>query len=103
MTSDYLLEEILQIIDPQRQSDVMEMTRPAALHVAHHLGIDQRAKEFASSSITGHDALHLAAAEAAGADYFVTTDQRLLRRAARAATLLRVKTINPANWPPTES
>jgi predicted nucleic acid-binding protein len=40
------------------------------------------------------DALHLASAEAAGADYFCTCDDRLLRRA-RAAAAPPLRAVSP--------
>lgn len=42
---------------------------------------ENRAKEFVQRGIKAMDALHLAAAEGANADYFCTCDDRLLRRA----------------------
>jgi predicted nucleic acid-binding protein len=44
------------------------------------------------------DALHLACAERAEVDVFLTTDDRLLRRAKRLAAQLRVRVENPATW-----
>ena len=43
--------------------------------------IEQRSRHFVQIGIKIMDALHLAAAEAAGADYFCTCDDRFLRRA----------------------
>lgn len=43
--------------------------------------IARRASAFVQHRIQATDALHLAAAEAAGADYFCTCDDRFLRRA----------------------
>jgi len=99
VTSDYLLEEILRIPEPQRRTDVLDTTLSALLHVAQNANIKRRAKELASHDIKGYDALHLAAAEAAGVDYFLTTDQRFLKGALRASNLLRIKVINPTHWP----
>ncbi len=99
VTSDYLLEEILGIPEPQRRSDVLDTTLSALLHVAQNANIEQRAKELASDGIIGYDALHLAAAEAAGVDYLLTTDQRFLKRSHRASKLLRTQVINPTHWP----
>jgi len=39
-----------------------------------------------------HDALHLAFAEAGGADVFLTTDDRLLRKAKKFLHIFRIKT-----------
>jgi hypothetical protein len=44
------------------------------------------------------DALHLACAERGGAEVFLTTDDKLLRRAERHAGQLRVRAVNPVNW-----
>jgi len=44
------------------------------------------------------DALHIACAETAGADLFLTTDDRLLRLALRTKDQLMVRAANPASW-----
>lgn len=44
------------------------------------------------------DALHIACAETAGADLFLTTDDRLLRLARRTRDQLMVRVANPASW-----
>ena len=44
------------------------------------------------------DALHLACAESGNADVFLTTDDRLLRRAKRLNSKLHVKVENPYEW-----
>jgi hypothetical protein len=43
------------------------------------------------------DALHIACAEQA-ADVFLTTDDRLLRRAARLSAQMGITVSNPAKW-----
>ena len=44
------------------------------------------------------DALHLAAAESAGADAVLTTDDRLLKRTARKLGNPRIPVRNPLSW-----
>jgi predicted nucleic acid-binding protein len=44
------------------------------------------------------DALHLACAESTKADVLLTTDDGLLRLAARFAGQLRVRVANPVTW-----
>ena len=44
------------------------------------------------------DALHLASAEQGRADVFLTTDDGLLRRAARHSNELRIRVQNPVSW-----
>ncbi len=50
----------------------------------------QRARALESVGLKGRDALHLAAAEHAQVDYFVTCDDKLLRRARRIGSSVRV-------------
>ncbi|MEK6284516.1 MAG: hypothetical protein AABO57_02105 [Acidobacteriota bacterium] len=47
---------------------------------------------------TGFDALHLACAESGDADVFLTTDDKLMKRAARVSTKLDVRVANPLQW-----
>jgi predicted nucleic acid-binding protein len=44
------------------------------------------------------DALHLASAESAKADIFLTTDDKLLKLATRLSTQLQVTVANPVFW-----
>jgi predicted nucleic acid-binding protein len=53
--------------------------------------LEARTAELMASGFRGFDALHLACAEAAGADIFVTCDDRLLAVARRSASVLRVR------------
>ena len=99
VSSDYLFDEIHDIPEPTR-ADVLALTTAAAIQVRSHPAIVARSETFAVHNILDYDALHLAAAEAAACDYFFTTDGRLLRRTARAAGLLKIKVLNPADWPP---
>ncbi|BAG03619.1 hypothetical protein [Microcystis aeruginosa] len=45
-----------------------------------------------------YDALHLAFAEAGGADIFLTTDDRLLRKAQQYRDSINVTVENPVIW-----
>jgi predicted nucleic acid-binding protein len=60
--------------------------------------VSARALELEQRGFAGIDALHLACAESAGADVFLTTDDRLLRVAVRHADFLRVRVANPLAW-----
>ena len=56
--------------------------------------IEQRARYFVQVGIRIMDALHLAGAEAAGADYFCTCDDRFLRRA-KTIAYLKTRVVSP--------
>jgi len=100
ITSDYLLAEILDNPDPQRRADVLALIQSAAAHVSQRFSIDARARQLSAQQITGYDALHIAAAEAARCDFLLTTDDRLIRRCARAGAAIQVKVLNPFDYPP---
>lgn len=100
VTSDYLLEEIASSPDPMRREDVVNLLTHARFHVARRLSIEERAKALAAWNLVAHDALHLAAAEAAGCDYLLTADDKFIRRTARAGDVIRVKVLNPCDYPP---
>lgn len=53
----------------------------------------RRAEALKSAGIAERDALHVGAAEQARVDYFVTCDDKLLKRARRAGT--RVEVVSP--------
>ena len=54
----------------------------------------RRTSELMALGFRNFDALHVACAELAGVDVFVTTDDRLLSLANRHATLLRVRAVD---------
>lgn len=57
-----------------------------------------RASELEKLGFGGFDAVHLACAESGGADIFLSTDDRLLKRAKRYAKKIHVKVVNPLDW-----
>jgi predicted nucleic acid-binding protein len=57
-----------------------------------------RAEELMKLSFKFHDALHLAFAEAGDADVFLTTDDRLLRKAKQSQNIFSVEVENPTIW-----
>ena len=60
--------------------------------------VEDRAAELEILGFTPFDALHLAGAERAEANVFLTTDDRLRRLAARHVGALRVVADNPLTW-----
>ncbi len=63
-----------------KRADTLAMTEYTGLHVTVSEAVARRAAEFESIGISGFDALHIAAAEAVGCDYLVTTDDGLLKK-----------------------
>lgn len=57
-----------------------------------------RASELETIGFGAYDALHLACAERANADVFLTTDDKLLRLSREHSCTLKVKVENPLIW-----
>jgi predicted nucleic acid-binding protein len=57
-----------------------------------------RAQELKAMGFRTYDALHLACAEQAIVDVFLTTDDRVLRIATRHTAQLKVRVANPLDW-----
>ena len=95
--SEVVEYEISQNPDPERALKAMLLAAYAGVRVS--IGADERARagELELLGFTGFDALHLACAESAGA-IFLTTDDKLLRGAARLTDDIRVQVANPLEW-----
>jgi predicted nucleic acid-binding protein len=57
-----------------------------------------RAKQLLAFGFNPMDAAHFASAEAGRADVFLSTDDRLLKAAGRAAVVTKLRTANPVPW-----
>ena len=63
-----------------------------------NLAETSKAKYFESLGFKPADALHLACAESANVDVFLTTDDGILKRAERFGSQLHVRVANPHEW-----
>jgi predicted nucleic acid-binding protein len=93
--SDIIDSELTEMPNDEKREKVELILTLTSSHVALTAAVEQRASELQKLNISPLDALHLASAESAAAD-FLTTDDDLLRRAKRAG--LKVKIENPAKW-----
>jgi predicted nucleic acid-binding protein len=96
--SEVLMDEIEQTPDAQRLSRVKLLSD----FVQEVVEIDEkeakRAKELQKEGFQVFDALHIACAESAKADVFLSTDDRLLKQAKRVSKRLKVRIENPLAW-----
>jgi hypothetical protein len=95
--SDVLDLEFAQTKDETRRTRLQELRKPAGTVIM----LEQesgRARELEKLGFHAMDALHLAAAESAEVAWFVTTDDRLNRRARRLKRSLRLSVIDPVSW-----
>ena len=79
---------------PQKKVFVESVLANSALYVVLDSKIEIRAMKLEVRGFKAYDALHIAAAESAVADYFCTCDDRLLQKA-QSETDLLVKVRSP--------
>lgn len=60
--------------------------------------VESRTLELVGLKFKAYDALHIACAEVGNADIMLTTDDRLIRKAAMHNSILQVKVQNPILW-----
>lgn len=93
--SDYLILELLRNPNIEKRSHTLAMTHYAAHHVKVADSIARRATQIERFGIAGFDALHIAAAESARCEFFVSTDDRLLKKSMRHSSQLMIPSANP--------
>jgi hypothetical protein len=86
ISSDALIFEAEQNPHPARKRYAFEVLAQAKLFIRTDEQVAERARALHSQGIKTLDALHLASAEAAKADFFCTCDDRFMKRAREVAT-----------------
>lgn len=98
LSSEALELEVAQTPDGERRESVELVLEVAKERLMLDEDIQRRGVEIQAFGFQGYDALHIAFAESANADAFLSTDDRLLRRANRLGGELRVSCQNPVSW-----
>jgi predicted nucleic acid-binding protein len=98
LSSVVVEEEINNTPSRERRSRVRNMLSGAQSTVALTDVAIARAQELKAIGFRTYDALHLACAEQATVDIFLTTDARVLRIATRHTAHLKVRVANPLDW-----
>jgi hypothetical protein len=96
--SEAIVLEISQTPDPERRRRVQVLASRAHRRVVVGQLELARAEQLERWRFSGFDALHLACAESSSATVFLTTDDKLLRKAAARAKELQVQVKNPLSW-----
>jgi predicted nucleic acid-binding protein len=94
MTSDTLVFEMERNPHPVRKTYAREVLAKAKVFIQTDTQIAGRARTLQAEGITPVDALHLASAVEAKADYFCTCDDRFLKRA-KAVDTGQTKVVSP--------
>jgi len=94
--SDIITLEALKNNDIVKRQKVLSMHSGASEKIKYTDAMKSRAVEFRKSNLKLFDSLHLAAAENANVDVFLSTDNRLIKAAAR--TDIRIRVENPLTY-----
>jgi predicted nucleic acid-binding protein len=98
ITSDALEDQARRVPVLERRLETETLLSLASITVEADDAIAQRAREFVAAGYGPFDALHLAAAESAGPDVLLSTDDRFLKRAERGLGNPRIPVRNPVSW-----
>lgn len=98
MNSDIIKFEVNKHSDLFKQERVQSILTVANIYIKSSENIELRAEKLMKLNMKFQDALHIAFAEAGNADIFLTTDDRLIRKAKQYQNILNVKIENPTIW-----
>lgn len=98
ITSAALDVELAQTPDLERLKNVKAILAIAKIKVASSQFIEERSLELQKLGFSGYDATHIASAERSQADIFLTTDDRLIKKARNNIPLIHVAIDNPVQW-----
>jgi predicted nucleic acid-binding protein len=90
--------EVDNIPNTERRNRVNELLRGANEVLPLSDSAVERGEELKRMGLKTYDALHVACAEQAQVEVLLTTDDRLVRAAARNARTLKVPVKNPLTW-----
>lgn len=94
INSDTLLFELGRNPHPVRREHAVKVLAKALIFIATDDHVVERTRRFQAEGMNLLDALHLASAVIANADYFCTCDDRFLKRA-KAVNTGRTKVVSP--------
>lgn len=96
--SEAIDAEIAQTPNPDRQQRLRILASLAMTKVIVNEQVKERARKLVQMEFKPYDALHIACAEVGNANILLTTDDRLLRKAARYSSILKVRLQDPILW-----
>jgi len=78
--SDMLIGEVADSKIEEQRNQILPWCAGAAVYVHVSVEIEERAEDFMALGVKSADAIHLACAESAGCDWFLTVDKGILRK-----------------------
>ncbi len=98
VSSDTVVYEINNTTDEERRDRLLSINDRAKTHITVDEAIFNRTTIIKEMGFTTYDAMHIACAETAQIDIFLSTDKGIINRASRNKNDLLVKIMNPLNW-----
>ena len=98
IASNILEAEISQTPNQERIENVKKILAIATIKVLSGDWLKERVLKLQKLGFASYDAAHVASAERAKADIFLTTDDRLVKKSQTYAQLLKVEVNNPLQW-----
>jgi len=97
--SDAVEVELANMIDLDRLRQIKALMEEIySEHINYNSEIIERARCLLSIGLKNMDALHVACAEAAKVDIFLTMDDQLRKVAERNTSVIKVRVVNPVTW-----
>ena len=97
-SSSVVTYEIKQTPSEERQQRLLSLLDKSTKTIRLTEQIYNRAKEIKEISFKTYDSLHIACAEQAEVDIFLSTDDKLIKKGTINFTKLNIKFANPLNW-----
>ena len=98
IASEVAMFEADQNLDLRQRFRVKFLLTYAHQTISVDVAETARGKHFESLGFKPFDALHLACAESGRADFFLTTDDRMLKKAKSLGSQLSIRVENPLTW-----
>lgn len=98
VSSDAVAYEISNTPNEERQERLWSLESRATESIELTDTILQHAEAIQSLGFTSYDALHLASAASVNVDAFLSTDDKLLKRARRYPEEIKITVANPLAW-----
>jgi hypothetical protein len=99
MISSAILDwEVSKNPHPHKQFEIQKILSLATTYIDQGVTITTRARALCALGFRSYDALHLASAEESAANCFLTTDDKLLKLAAKHSVDIKVPVMNPVQW-----
>jgi len=96
--SDIIKYEISKIKDKEKRQNIEPILRLSKENIKLNKKILNRAEELNKKGIKPMDALHIASAEYSRADYFITTDTKLIERIRKRKIRVEIKIREPLEF-----